>query len=117
MRELGIEQHTSLFAHCHYCPDPTGEKSTVEVITSDSVIAGTSEYIADAYTVTELGVMIAPEVNAADTGGLVPPSIKEKHGHEASLVFNAVFLCDVVISMIENNLVSVEECNARLKAA
>ena len=126
LKELGIEQFKGLFRWCCFCPDPTGESYFYEPVFGDGLDTGiTGEFIADAFTVAELGVMLpqSPTDN-------INYSWYHRNcwkGHSVGYAFHGIepiergwfeteaeARADLLIHLLESGLTTAADCNARL---
>lgn len=120
LAELGVEQHQSLFAWTCVMPDPSGEQYSFEILYTDSPPQTLEEFIASAFTVAELGVMLP--AGKYDTCGWSDGwRIYTEDGHDAigDVTFSseADARASVLIHLLENKHITAEEVNNRLQSA
>lgn len=115
--ELGVSSHDSTFSHCHYSPDPTEQHDGYSLIiykdenTMESVY---SEYIAPAFTVAELGVMLSVWIDQKKPAEIVPEFIRTKYGEDVSNIYNPSMCADLLIWCLENDKLTPFDCNTAL---
>ena len=63
-----------------------------------------------AYSVAELGAMMTSLIG---TSAMIDP-IVEKYGDNINTMWNPLFLADCIIYLLENNVITAADCNARL---
>lgn len=127
LQELGIEQRKGLFEWCVFMPDPLGEKwFYAPVYFQEEIEPQLHEWIASAYTASELGIMLPTNPSSS-----VNYSYYHRYnwkGH--SVGYTALGLipierewfkteaearADLLIHLLENKTITPEECNKRLQ--
>lgn len=121
LAELGITKFTGIFRWCVFCPDPTGEKYFYDAVYGDGTENDMpGEYICDAYTVAELGAMFgifldANLHNADKDFDTWFEGMKAKYGDHLSVCYNPLFTADYLIYLLENGILTAEQCNSALQ--
>lgn len=108
LKELGVVAH-SIFKHF---------ESSVGSMVLNTI--PDEDYLSQewyAYTVAELGAMLFPtmEQDKDESIGWELEPISKKYGVTTiAPMFNPVFVADCLIHLLEQNLITAEECNNRL---
>jgi len=106
LQQLGIAQSTSYFCYA-YVGFPDGN-SWFGILSKDAPVEGTHE--ADAFTIAELGAMAAIY---HDSDRISREMLEDVEAFD-SQIWNAQWLADHVIKLIELGYLTVAECNTSL---
>jgi hypothetical protein len=129
LQELGVSQD-SVFMWCCIMPDPLGEKSYFEPVYKHEVIDTLHEQLGAAFTVAELGVMLAHGTGMCkynhgkwkaeyEHDTTIPECRNKGTGTTHYLVHcktEAEARAAFLIYSIENGFLKIEEVNQRLSA-
>lgn len=114
LNELGIEQYKSLFRWCVFCPDPLGETHYYEPVFWDDNSGMPGEFIADAFTISEIGRMLSKWI--VDDNDETPNIVTDKYSKDMSNLYNPKLHADILIWNLENNKITASDCNKALLA-
>lgn len=115
LKELGVEQK-SIFTWCVFMPSPIGEDwFYAPVYFQEDIEKVLTEDIASAYSIPELAKMIKGGTYEAER--LWNRMLSRINGGNSCIAFyNASFLAEFLIEILEAKYLSVEACNERLLA-
>lgn len=123
LEELGIKEKP-VFCHAYVCCDPLGEETSRDILPTGFDLADQfknhATWVSPAFTVAELGVML-PEYVESHKGSMVDTwycgPIDTENGEYYSVEnTEAQARAAYLIYCLENNLVTPDSCNARLKS-
>lgn len=113
LHDLGILKFQSEFRHAQYCPDPTGEHEGYSLIVhkdNQGIEMGNAEYISDAFTLSEINVMLWQYAES-----YVTTRHKWRCGNNTSeFDFEVQCATNQLIALIVDGTLEPEDCNARL---
>ena len=116
LKELGIEQRKGIFEWCVFMPDPTGEHHFyAPVYFQEEIEQQLHEWIASAFTVAELGIMLPEESTSWRDGTMWACG---EMGTDLYMLgkTQAEAMAKELITLLETKDLTPEECNKRLTA-